>query len=109
MEWGEEVETFALWGVVKARVKERERLQKGGKKRVRGDKEELFWRTSYVIYHTSTVTRHTSHITPHTSHFSLQPDVMPVAAATNLIVAKMKGTACGCASGQWVMMKNVTG
>ncbi len=69
--------------------------------------------TLHVTRHTSHVTRHTSHVTRHTSHVtrhtSLQVSSMPVAAATNLIVARMKGGGCGFEGGRWVMMKNVTG
>jgi hypothetical protein len=36
VKWSEEIDEYALWDVVKLRVKERERLKKGGKKQVLG-------------------------------------------------------------------------
>ena len=34
VKWSEEIDEYELWDVVKLRVKERERLKKGGKKQV---------------------------------------------------------------------------
>jgi hypothetical protein len=93
VKWEDEIDEFALFDVVKRKMSDRKRLKNGGKKQASSK--------CYFVHHMSHVTRHASQYAPSQSS-------MPTAAATNLIVAKMKAAGCGFTAGNWVIMKNIT-